>query len=168
MPVNARRSIFILLNLASLLSLLLCVGSITWWARSYAPHQSAGEADSLDFTKHDPLYWMISNPGKLTFCRQVGHDWQDPWRKFNVAGVDFDASKPGPSTLCNLSIPYWMVTTITLLLPMLATGIWLKRWARRRRRAHGLCTACGYDLRATPGRCPECGAVPVVVASDRA
>jgi hypothetical protein len=160
MSVNTRRSIFILLNVASVLSLLLCIGSVTWWARSHAPHQSASGADSIDFTKHDPLYWMISNPGRLTFCRQVGHDWDSPWVRFNVAGVEFAASHPGPSTLRDLSIPYWLLTALTLMLPLTTTALWTRRRARHRRRARGLCVACGYDLRATPGRCPECGAVP--------
>jgi hypothetical protein len=50
--------------------------------------------------------------------------------------------------------PYYAVVALTALLP----GFVLTRWlcARRRRRA-GLCRRCGYDLRASPQRCPECG-----------
>lgn len=51
---------------------------------------------------------------------------------------------------------YW------LLLPCLPFPLfWLRRTRRNRRlrwrRNNGLCLICGYDLRATPVRCPECG-----------
>jgi hypothetical protein len=56
-----------------------------------------------------------------------------------------------------LWVPYWFVL---LSLALVAAGFGLvSRGARRRYRAgRGLCRQCGYDLRATPDRCPECGA----------
>jgi hypothetical protein len=60
------------------------------------------------------------------------------------------------------TIPAWAVTGAAGVLPVL----WLSAWDRRRRLAReGRCVQCGYDLRAGPDRCPECGRV---VAGARA
>ena len=54
-----------------------------------------------------------------------------------------------------LAVPYW-----ALALPPAAAALWAVRAerTRRRRKRGGKCLRCGYDLRATPGACPECGA----------
>ena len=49
----------------------------------------------------------------------------------------------------------WLVG-LTLVLP----AVWGARRYATWRVVQGRCTRCGYDLRATPERCPECGTVP--------
>jgi hypothetical protein len=58
-------------------------------------------------------------------------------------------------------VPYWVIFGMTAALPLYRLPAALA-WRRRRRRSRlKLCLTCGYDLRATPDRCPECGtAVP--------
>jgi hypothetical protein len=58
-----------------------------------------------------------------------------------------------------LDLPMWIVVTFFLLLPAARLLRWTIR-RRRRRAGPGVCARCGYDLRATPERCPECGSTP--------
>jgi len=60
-----------------------------------------------------------------------------------------------------LTVPYWLIVVACAGL-----GWWIGARPRliRRRHRQGLCLACGYDLRETPGRCPECGGEPMLAA----
>ena len=61
---------------------------------------------------------------------------------------------------------WWLGDFLISGLLLAGTGVWVVverrrlRLEQRRRRARWICVHCGYDLRATPERCPECGAVP--------
>jgi hypothetical protein len=57
-----------------------------------------------------------------------------------------------------LSAPFWMPVVLFAVLPAVWIRLAYARW--RRRTDPGCCVICGYDLRATPERCPECGTVP--------
>ncbi len=69
------------------------------------------------------------------------HDLKDPMEDRDTMG---------------LAVPYWAIFALTT-----AGGIFAIRrlWPKRSIDDRNRCMICGYDLRATPGRCPECGAV---------
>ena len=54
-----------------------------------------------------------------------------------------------------LVIPDWAI----LIVAGLVCALWW-RYGRRTLQPPGCCDSCGYDLRATPDRCPECGKIP--------
>ena len=62
----------------------------------------------------------------------------------------------GPGGGHAVSIPLWFATLAFAAYPALA--LIRGPFRRYRRRKRGLCATCGYDLRGSPERCPECGA----------
>jgi hypothetical protein len=53
-------------------------------------------------------------------------------------------------------VPWWFLLLLFSIAPCRAL------WRRRTRRTKYGCATCGYDLRATPERCPECGTATAV------
>ena len=85
----------------------------------------------------------------------------DRWRFAageRLGGVPVPASRLSfDSTVWDVRVDYWLPTLALTVVP----AAWGDRWRRRRRlaaaRAAGRCVGCGYDLRSSPDRCPECG-----------
>ena len=87
------------------------------------------------------------------------HAWRNWRRRQPRYGFGFhrDASPAGaewPIYEWRIATPLWAVALASGVLPAARL---VSRLCRRRRGRSGLCPSCGYDLRATPDRCPECG-----------
>lgn len=81
------------------------------------------------------------------------------WGGFGATTVSAAASAPsagGAGWNGSVVLPYWFLLS-------LSSWPWVQRlrraWRTGLRRRAGHCIRCGYDIRATRERCPECGAV---------
>jgi hypothetical protein len=180
-----RRKIF---NLVAVSCLAICLATAVLWLRSYAAADAvgyarrygAGEVSFVNGRLHI-WRWATTDPSL------AGKTWWPGWRysapaptnswayripghivtsSFSFAGMNYlrHSFPPGGAppaaagdTVWYFHAPAWMIQLATAALP--AWWVYRRRRERvARARALGLCPACGYDLRASPGRCPECGA----------
>ena len=167
-----------LLGLASAVSLLLCLGTTVLWVRSMqgweeiAWNRWSGEtlpkvrlsgsegrviadvtrADHFSFAKAwEPpgLRHMILKPG--TFVAPLKDGWGIERKEGRGGGAHY--------VMWNAHAPAWVPFAVMLMPASAWVLIYFRRKRRRDkwRKAGTVCVTCGYDLRATPNRCPECG-----------
>ncbi len=141
-------------NEAASLSLMSGRGGVAGWHRRDSVLLN-GSGPHMTWTRGAARGYLEGFDGKF---RSVGRKW-----RFLGFGVLSDAQASSfffVTTGTAVFVPYWAIVAATALFPML----WLRAHTRDSRiaahRARQRCTSCGYDLRATPGRCPECGAAP--------
>jgi hypothetical protein len=74
-------------------------------------------------------------------------------KMFEFAGLSMRRSG-APLNNKVITVPFWLFAAITAIPPLLALR---RKLYERRCWQLARCPSCGYDLRATPDRCPECG-----------
>lgn len=62
----------------------------------------------------------------------------------------------GPIATWGVTVPGWSCIAVSAILPLCSVILFWRR-RREKRIADGICLRCGYDLRFSPERCPECG-----------
>jgi hypothetical protein len=170
-----RRQLF---NLLSLISLLTCVACAVGWLRS-VHHEDVfvfgrdeqPSNESLFASQNQTELWLSSTSG----CVTIGFNFRrypPPhrpsmwiWRARHLTLKKFqnywaingwaDGRPSRTFWIAALSFSYAYVIPILAIPP----ALWLRRKIKHRRGESGteMCRVCGYDLRATPERCPECG-----------
>jgi hypothetical protein len=88
------------------------------------------------------------------------YEAEERYGGFGVTTFETVRSTGSVWSVATVSLPYWVAALITGVAPGRWTARRFRRHRHEARRAAGLCPSCSCYLRASPGRCPECGAVP--------
>ena len=156
---------------AAAVSVLLFAAAAVLWVRSYWIYDEAG----LRLGRHlfacgsaagdtswvwdtdfpgDPHSYVRRSPLKdSVYADGMGRYFEQRFAGFAVRYRD-EAAGPTGMVFRVLVVPHWFLLVVTAVAP----AYWLAVTRRHRRRAvRGQCAGCGYDLRASSERCPECG-----------
>ena len=135
------------LTILSLVGLLLSVGL---WGVSYWEPYCRTDESTLSASKGRFLLSYIG-------IEVVFAEGPERWRGFQGFETDwlpyYYCSADIQLPYWSLGIPLWMPTLLFLAIFWLSL---LPFRRRRKRKKLGLCVKCGYDLRGSKERCPEC------------
>jgi hypothetical protein len=155
-----------LFNGLTALSLVLAMATTIAWTTDYGRHlhslryvgrDSKWELDARGWGNDLVFTWTFTERG-----RWINTDYYNARRNvfgFGANHLTQSAAPPGEraANIGVVILPLWLPLLVSAILPLL----WFRQWKHRRNRNRpGLCAFCGYDLRASPDRCPECGTIP--------
>jgi hypothetical protein len=166
-----------LFNVLAAGSLVLCVATILLWGLSkrapvHAPLIQAGAwrfrsvNGVLQLARFGGAGIAIVGPAYSGTSDPTGWQRQFPEHRFAVGalmvvyhGPLFEYNNQTHAAtmhgyVWSVSARHWVVA---MLLAVPSVSWMIARYLRARRTQRGQCPTCGYDLRATPERCPECG-----------
>ena len=155
-----RRKLF---NLAAAVSLVLCVAVCASWVDTvwfgngrnlydepiYTSPVSTKGRTAFKLWAGELQFMVGEHPAYMEFGTKV-----DTW---SIPGLTLERMS-GRTQGYHGHVRHWLVIC-TFAIPV-ALWMLLHWWTIGHRHLGQLCAACGYDLRATPERCPECGAIP--------